>query len=131
MNDIIEQAARVLSTLTTCDGQPHVTELHRRQARALADAGLLAQSRPEPDWLDAPAILADCRYCDDAWHQVLHKPNINGSHWECTTCLTTTGYKSLENVVALYPEEDKGGMFITGPGNIQIKDRNGQTVWEI
>lgn len=46
-DDIIEQAAQVLSTLTTCDGQPHATELHRRQANALADAGLLA--RPLPD----------------------------------------------------------------------------------
>ena len=45
-DEIIEQAARVLSTLTTCDGQPHATELHRRQARALADAGLLAQPHP-------------------------------------------------------------------------------------
>ena len=41
MSDIVEQAARVLSTQTTCDGEPHPTELHRRQAQALADAGLL------------------------------------------------------------------------------------------
>src|SRR5690625_690965 len=41
MTDIVEQAARVLSTQTTCDGEPHPTELHRRQAQALADAGLL------------------------------------------------------------------------------------------
>lgn len=86
---------------------------------------------PGPGWLDAPAILADCRYCDDSGHQVLHKPNINGSHWECTVCLTTTGYKSLENVVALYPEESNGGMYITESGEIQFKDRNGQIVWEI
>lgn len=43
-DEIIERAARVLSTLTTCDGHPHATELHRRQARALADAGLLTPS---------------------------------------------------------------------------------------
>ena len=42
----IEQTAQVLSTLTTCDGQPHATELHHRQARALADAGLLARPLP-------------------------------------------------------------------------------------
>lgn len=41
--DVIERAAQVLSTLTTCDGQPYATELHHRQARALADAGLLTR----------------------------------------------------------------------------------------
>lgn len=45
-DETIEQAARVLSTLTTCDGEPHATELHRRQAQTLADAGLLAQPFP-------------------------------------------------------------------------------------
>lgn len=48
-DEIIEQAAQVLSTLTTCDGQRHATELHRRQARALADAGLLARPLPDRD----------------------------------------------------------------------------------
>ena len=50
--EIIEQTARVLSTLTTCDGQPHATELHHRQARALADAGLLAQPLPTRDEIE-------------------------------------------------------------------------------
>lgn len=45
-DEIIEQAARALSTLTTCDGQPDATELHRRQAQALADAGFLARPLP-------------------------------------------------------------------------------------
>lgn len=48
-DEIIEQAAQVLSTLTTCDGQPRATELHRRQALALADAGLLARPLPTRD----------------------------------------------------------------------------------
>ena len=47
-----EQAAQLLSTLTTCDGQPHATELHRRQAQALADAGLLARTLPTRDELE-------------------------------------------------------------------------------
>lgn len=47
--EIIEQAAQVLSTLTTCDGQPYASELHRRQARALAEAGLLGQPLPTLD----------------------------------------------------------------------------------
>ena len=45
-DEIIEQAARVLCAYTTCDGRPYATELHRRQARALADAGLLARTLP-------------------------------------------------------------------------------------
>ena len=45
-DEITEQTAQVLSTLTTCDGQPHPTELHHRQAHALADAGLLARPLP-------------------------------------------------------------------------------------
>ena len=48
-DEIIEQTARVLSALTTCDGQPHATELHHRQARALADAGLLARPLPSKE----------------------------------------------------------------------------------
>ena len=48
-NDIIEHAAQLLSTYTTCDGQPHATELHRRQAHALSDAGLLARTLPSYD----------------------------------------------------------------------------------
>ncbi|HLS00505.1 MAG TPA: hypothetical protein VK054_00765 [Beutenbergiaceae bacterium] len=30
-----DQLANVLSTLTTCDGQPSASELHRRQAHAV------------------------------------------------------------------------------------------------
>ena len=54
----IEQTAQVLSTLTTCDGQPHATELHRKQARALADAGLLARPLPTREEI-ADVILAE------------------------------------------------------------------------
>lgn len=57
-NDIIEQAAQVLSTLTTCDGQPHATELHRRQAQALSDAGFLARPLPTREEI-ADVILAE------------------------------------------------------------------------
>ena len=44
MTEIIEQSAQVLSTLTTCDGQPHATELHHSQARALDDAYRVASA---------------------------------------------------------------------------------------
>ena len=56
-DEVIEQTARVLSTLTTCDGQPHATELHHRQARALAEAGLLARTLPTREEI-ADVILA-------------------------------------------------------------------------
>ena len=71
-DEIIEKATQVLSTLTTCDGQPHATELHRRQARALSDAGLLARPLPtreeiaeamydvlSPQYFGYPADAAD------------------------------------------------------------------------
>lgn len=57
-DEIIEQSAQVLSTLTTCDGQPHATELHHRQARALADAGLLAHPQPTRDEIEDIITLA-------------------------------------------------------------------------
>lgn len=61
-DDIIEKSAQVLSTFTTCDGQPHATELHRRQANALADAGLLARHLPTREEI-AKAIA-------DGWNSV-------------------------------------------------------------
>src|SRR5690625_623265 len=62
MSDIVEQAARVLSTQTTCDGEPHPTELHRRQAQALADAGLLrdpARTVPTREEIAVAIMQAD------------------------------------------------------------------------
>ena len=72
-DEIIEKATQVLSTLTTCDGQPHATELHRRQARALSDAGLLARLLPTREEI-AMAIAA--RHWDresgdvEVWHDL-------------------------------------------------------------
>ena len=100
MRDIIEQAARVLSTLTTCDGEPNATELHRRQAHALADAGLLARSLPEPDWLDAPAVLAAM---DDCSWQKVWLPSTPG-YWECTCCGVVRHWSKMNDVTPLYPE---------------------------
>lgn len=82
---------------------------------------------PEPDWLDAPAVLAAM---DDCSWQKVWLPSTPG-HWECTCCGVDRHWSKMADVTPLYPKEDKGGMYITGPGNIQIKDRNGQTVWEI
>lgn len=102
-DEIIEQAARVLSTHETFTGKPHPRDHHRRQARALADAGLLAQPHPdpEPDWLDAPAVLAAMNEC--SWQKVwLPKPNGN---WECTCCGVARHWTKMTDVTPLYPKE--------------------------
>lgn len=85
---------------------------------------------PEPDWLDATVILANCPVCllDNP---LLPEEGTDNLTWECRGCRCSMAWDSLKDVTPLYPKEDKGGMYITGPGNIQIKDRNGQTVWEV
>lgn len=45
-SDVIEQAARVLSTHETFTGKPHPRDHHRHQARSLDNAGLLARPLP-------------------------------------------------------------------------------------
>ena len=57
-DDIIEQAARILSTHETFTGKPHPRDHHRHQAQALADAGLLARTLPTRDEI-ADVILAE------------------------------------------------------------------------
>src|SRR5690625_1294065 len=65
MTDIVEQTARVLSTQTTCDGAPYPTEVHRRQAQALADAGLLAQpARTVPTREEIVDVILDTHLFD-------------------------------------------------------------------
>lgn len=73
-DETIEQAARVLSTSTTCDGQPHATELHYRQARALTDAGLLA--RPLPDRAEISYLLKR-----EFWPFLAHDPANPDRFW--------------------------------------------------
>ena len=46
-DDVVDQAARILSTHETFTGKPHPRDHHRHQARSLDNAGLLA--RPLPD----------------------------------------------------------------------------------
>lgn len=74
MSDVIERAAQVLSTLTTCDGQPYATELHRRQARALADAGMLA--RPVPTRDEVRRVLEH-----EFWPFLAHSPHNPETFW--------------------------------------------------
>ena len=63
---------------------------------------------PEPDWLDAPAVLAHCGHCShgDYGPQItLHGPAFNRQKWECAECQTTTDWGALSQVTPLYPKE--------------------------
>lgn len=75
-DDIIEQAARVLSAHETFPGEPHPRDLHRYQARSLADAGLLARPLPGRDevidllkWNFGPFLSRDPVNPDRFWGQ--------------------------------------------------------------
>ena len=63
---------------------------------------------PEPDWLDAPAVIARCGYCsleDHGLQITLHGRVSNGRKWECTECQTATDWSNLRDVTPLYPKE--------------------------
>ena len=57
---------------------------------------------PEPDWLDAPAVIAVCWYCET---ETLHALPECGNRWKCAECHTSTPWRSLTEVTPLYPEE--------------------------
>ena len=58
---------------------------------------------PEPDWIDAPAVLDVCGCCGT---ETLHSPIKRGTCWECTECHTTKTWRTLTDVTPLYPKED-------------------------
>ena len=63
---------------------------------------------PEPDWLNAPAVIARCGYCsleDHGLQITLHGRVSNGREWECTECQTATDWSNLRDVTPLYPKE--------------------------
>lgn len=55
---------------------------------------------PEPDWLDAPAVLATTRWCDTE----LWLPETGGYYWECTHCDDVRFWRDLTDVTPLYPK---------------------------
>ena len=83
---------------------------------------------PKPGWVDAPAVVAFVkgRVGDP---QVFSRGNETGTQWVRDS--KVYHWYELIGVVPLYPKEDKGGMEITGSGEIQFKDRNGRIVWEV
>lgn len=58
---------------------------------------------PEPDWLDAPAVLAtmDCCLGQDVW-----VPSTSGN-WKCADHGCDCHWSELENVTPLYPKEEQ------------------------
>ena len=91
---------------------------------------------PKPDWLDAPAVVAYVKGRVGDPH-VFSRGNKTGTqslhegYWRSSLTGLLHHWSDLTGVVPLYPREGNEGMNITGPVNIQLKDRNGQTVWEI
>lgn len=87
--------------------------------------------RPVPEWTKAPAVLATCRYSDETREGVFTPSSVHPDRWVLAGTVGAMHWSDLADVTPLYPEGDKGGMYITGSGDIQFKDRNGQIVWEV
>lgn len=59
-------------------------------------------SEPEPDWLDAPAVLASM---DDCSWQKVWLPR-SGGKWTCTCCGAILHWSLMADVTPLYPKGD-------------------------
>lgn len=59
---------------------------------------------PEPSWLDAPAVIATCGYCES---ETLHSPLDYGGRWECAECQTAATSRALTGVTPLYPRGEE------------------------
>lgn len=59
---------------------------------------------PLPDWLDAPAVLAESLECSNrsVWTP---EAGTDRQTWECSCCNTSNAWNSLRNVTPLYPKE--------------------------
>ena len=86
---------------------------------------------PVPEWTKAPAVLATCRYSDETREGVFTPSSVHPDRWVLAGTVGAMHWSDLADVTPLYPKEDNGGMYITGSGDIQFKDRNGQIVWEV
>ena len=58
---------------------------------------------PEPDWLDAPAVIAATCRCPD---QKVRVPKADG-HWKCSCCRDEHHWSDLVDVTPLYPKESE------------------------
>ena len=56
---------------------------------------------PEPDWLDAPAVLAATSMCPD---RKVWTPE-SGGVWKCACCRDERHWSELVDVIPLYPKE--------------------------
>ena len=59
---------------------------------------------PEPDWLDAPAVLAESYECSNrsVWTP---EAGTDRQTWECSCCNTSNAWNSLRNVTPLWHKE--------------------------
>ena len=62
---------------------------------------------PEPDWLDAPAVLAFKDAVVDVWTHCISHPHNDGSGWTRRDPDSCTHWTELEHVTPLYPKEDQ------------------------
>lgn len=61
---------------------------------------------PEPDWQEAPAVLAATSRCPDrkVWVPQIYNPEYGGV-WKCSCCQDEVHWYELVDVTPLYPNE--------------------------
>ena len=98
LNNAIKETERFLARGTTRVDQvaDSFDELHIRTHEPLPE--------PEPDWLDARAVLADCD-CNAGERTVY--VNYSEIAWTCTDCDNPINPEDMKKVTPLYPKEDK------------------------
>ena len=62
---------------------------------------------PVPDWLDAPAVLASCRYSDVTREGVFTPSSVHTDRWVLAGTVGAMHWSELRDVTPLYPEGEK------------------------
>lgn len=60
---------------------------------------------PEPEWLEAPAVMATCTGCDEEEPGFTVHICMYAGDWRCVECSHTTQWRNLRDVTPLYPKE--------------------------
>ena len=106
--------------------EEYTTRLDLRINSSLAPIVRTVEPLPEPlpEWLDAPAVLAECLNCNaDGLTNSVHV-NFIGERWACTECQRTLPWRDLRDVVPLYPkgQDDLYPSNSTGIGHEENND---------
>lgn len=74
---------------------------------------------PEPDWLDAPAVLAESRECSNrsVWTP---EAGTDRQTWESSCCNTSNAWNSLRDVTPLYPKEGQDSFHYDEPWGTRL-----------